>query len=95
MDPNAPIILLDIHTNQLVAYWVELDHSSDIPFTEARNRSLMIWPAHRLTDGHTYIVVIRYMKTNDGVPITPSPAFKVSGFLYCCTISLYFDLISK
>eukprot|EP01084_Bolivina_argentea_P060609 110718_1 len=62
-DPDSPIIILDPITNKRIEHWTELDHSSDTDSTKERNRTLMIWPYHRLTDGANYIVAIRYLKT--------------------------------
>ena len=76
-DTDSPVILLDPETNQRIQHWVELDHSSDTEITNERNRSLMIWPYHRLTDGKNYIVALRFLKTNKGKDIEPSQAFKV------------------
>ena len=76
-DINSPIILLDPSSNTRIPHWTELDHSSDTQFTNERNRSLMIWPYHRLTDGKNYIVALRYLQTNRGKDVEPSQAFKV------------------
>ncbi|ETO07440.1 hypothetical protein RFI_29954 [Reticulomyxa filosa] len=71
-----PVIILDTVTNERIPHWVELDHMSDDPFTgNEKNRSLMIWPARRLTDGRRYIVAMRNLYTNSGTSVAVSPAF--------------------
>lgn len=76
-DTDTPVILLDPETNERIEHWVELDHSSDTIVSNERNRSLMIWPYHRLTDGKNYIIGLRFLQTNKGVDVEPSQAFKV------------------
>ena len=75
-DIDSPVIILETSTNKRIEHWAELDHSSDTAFTHQKNRSLMIWPYHRLQDGANYIVALRYLKTNKGAVIQPSEAFK-------------------
>eukprot|EP01083_Nonionella_stella_P294492 1001115_1 len=77
LNDDAPIILLDetLNNGEAIAYWTELDHSSDTDISSTKNKSLMIWPSKRLIDGHTYIIGIRDLYNNKGKRIIPSSAF--------------------
>ena len=74
-DEDSPIILLDADSGERIAHWVELDYSSD-DIRPAMNRTLMIWPAARLTDSTRYIVAMRSLRDTNGTLVTASDAFE-------------------
>jgi hypothetical protein len=59
---RQPILLIDERTGKRVAIWSELDAN----VTGAQNINLLIHPAAALTNGDTYIVVLRNLKTAAG-----------------------------
>jgi len=69
--PDSGAILLDERTGQRWPYFAELDANDPDPAEQA----LIIHPARDLTEGHTYVVALRDLRTADGRPIPPPPAF--------------------
>jgi hypothetical protein len=59
---KQPILLIDERTGKRVAIWSELDAN----VTGAQNINLLIHPAAALTNGDTYLVVLRNLKTAAG-----------------------------
>jgi hypothetical protein len=59
---NQPILLIDERTGKRVAIWSELDAN----VTGAQNINLLIHPAAALTNGDTYVVALRNLKTAAG-----------------------------
>jgi hypothetical protein len=79
MDPTtSPTVLIEAETGEVVAHWVEVDHSSEVKQEVNPNpkRAMLIWPATSLKYGTRYIVGIKQtLKNNLGATIKPSPAF--------------------
>jgi hypothetical protein len=73
--PGAHSVLLHAASGQPVPHWVELDHSGDAGGTQLYERTLMLWPAHRLLDGERYIVAFRNCTDDNGVRVAPSDGF--------------------
>jgi hypothetical protein len=69
--PDSGAILLNERTGQHWPYFAELDANDPDPAEQA----LIIHPARDLTEGHTYVVALRDLRTADGRPIPPPPAF--------------------
>jgi hypothetical protein len=72
LDPNAPIVLLDVTAGELVPYWAELDTWNADPAT----RSLIVRPARNFGEGDRIVVALRNMKDSAGNVIPPSPVFE-------------------
>ena len=73
LDPNAPIVLIDVTTGERVPYWAELDTWNSRPGdTVARHSS-----RPQLRRGHRIVVALRNMKNAAGNIIPPSPAFQM------------------
>ena len=64
--PRQPILLLDEATGRRQLIWAELDANAP----NAATRDLIIHPARNLSEGHTYVVVLRSLRTARGVAIT-------------------------
>lgn len=75
LSPSSPTVLVDTSTGQLVPHWVELDHSSDANHPQGYKRTLILWPAHRLSDSTRYVVGMRGLVSNSARPILASFAF--------------------
>ncbi len=71
---NAPIVVIDAKTGKRQPIWVELDTNADA-ISEAKGQLLMIHPAKNFTEGHTYIVALRGLKTSAGKAILAGAAF--------------------
>jgi hypothetical protein len=67
---RAPIVLLDQQTGKRQLIWAELDANATSPATT----DLLIHPGAELTEGHTYIVALRNLRTSSGALI-PSPTW--------------------
>lgn len=59
---NAPIMVIDEKTGQRQLIYTQLDANA----TSAATRNLMILPASSWQDGHTYVVVLRDLRTARG-----------------------------
>jgi hypothetical protein len=59
---NAPIMVIDEKTGQRQLIYAQLDANA----TSAATRNLMIMPASNWQDGHTYVVVLRDLRTAHG-----------------------------
>lgn len=68
---SSPTIILDEATGERIPHWAELDMQAEVP----DQRALLIRPAVRLDDEHTYIVAVRNVKDAAGAVIPASPAF--------------------
>ena len=68
---RQPILLLDETTGARQLIWAELDANA----TSAATRDLVIHPARNLTEGHTYVVVLRNLRTASGATIAAPPWF--------------------
>ncbi len=70
LDDDAPIVLLDMDTEDRVPYWAELDEQAtkDDPI-------LFVRPARNFLEGHRIAVGFRNLVDDAGTAITPSPAF--------------------
>ncbi|HTU95033.1 MAG TPA: hypothetical protein VMF14_04270, partial [Solirubrobacteraceae bacterium] len=65
---RQPIVLIDQATGKRQLIWAELDSLAKSPGAT----DLMIHPAKLLTDGHTYIVALRNLRTKSG-KLIPAP----------------------
>jgi hypothetical protein len=59
---RAPIVLIDQDTGKRQLIWSELDANASSPATT----DLVIHPGKDLTEGHTYIVALRNLRTSTG-----------------------------
>eukprot|EP01147_Barroeca_monosierra_P006961 gene6961-7613_t len=75
MSSSSPTILINANTGERVPHWCELDHSADSDHPEGYERMLIVWPAERLNNSHTYFVAFRNLKDIHGKVIAASPAF--------------------
>ncbi|MEM7154625.1 MAG: hypothetical protein AAF799_17385 [Myxococcota bacterium] len=71
LDPESPTVLIDTETGERVPHWAQLDMTTD----DASRRTFMIRPVVRLEDSRRYIVAIRNVVDDTGVPIEASEAF--------------------
>jgi hypothetical protein len=67
---RAPIVVIDQATGARQLVWAEIDANAKTPATT----DLLIHPGKNLTEGHTYIVALRFLKTAQGKAIK-SPAW--------------------
>jgi len=73
---NSPTVLLEAVTGEVVAHWVEVDHSSELKQKVDTKRAMLIWPSTSLKYGTRYIVGIKQtLPDNQGNLIKPSPSF--------------------
>lgn len=70
--PGAPIVILDTITHHKVAYFAEMDATSNDP----AHRLLLIRPAANLTEGHRYVVGLSDLRDSSGSLIPPGDAFR-------------------
>ena len=69
---NAPILIIDKQTGQRWPFWSELDMNASTP---SNQRLLILRPAVNFTEGHTYLVALRNMRTKSGGIIPAGPDF--------------------
>lgn len=70
---SAPILLVDLDTNEQVPVWAELDvHDT---YANPAQQPLLIHPTKNLTDGHHYAFVLRNLKDTGGATIASPPVF--------------------
>jgi hypothetical protein len=69
--PDAGVVLIDESTGRRLAYWGELDARDH----DSATQLLMIHPAANLPEGHRIAVALPGVRTADGSPIAPGPAF--------------------
>lgn len=69
--PDSPTVIIDEDTGERIPHWAELDMRSDRP----EQRALLIRPAVRLEDEHTYIVAVRHVADDAANLVPASPAF--------------------
>jgi hypothetical protein len=67
---RQPIVVLDQSTGKRQLIWAEMDANA----TDRANTDLLIHPGKNFTEGHTYIVALRFLKTATGKAIQ-SPAW--------------------
>ncbi len=72
-EKKQPVVVIDKSTLERQLIWAEMDSNVD----SDKNRPLIIRPGKNLTDGHTYIVALRNLKTSAGKTIKPPVAFKL------------------
>ncbi len=70
--PDAGAVVIDTATGKRWPIYGELDLQAATP----SNRSLILRPLVNFTEGNTYVVVLRNMKTASGRAIAPSSDFK-------------------
>lgn len=68
---SASVVIIDQDTGERIPLWAELDAVVD-----GEQPLLIIHPAIALSDGHTYIVALRGLKTSAGSDVIPSPIFQ-------------------
>jgi hypothetical protein len=73
LDDEATIVLVDVATRERIALWAEVDVDS----SSTAGQLLVIRPAISLKPATTYAVGLRDLVTTGGVPVEPSPAFRV------------------
>jgi hypothetical protein len=69
---RAPIVVIDEQTGKRQLIWSELDANA----TSTQNTNLLIHPGKDFTDGHTYIVALRNLRTSSGHVIAAPTWFK-------------------
>ncbi len=69
---RAPIVVIDEQTGKRQMIWSELDANATSP----QNTNLLIHPGKDFTDGHTYIVALRNLRTASGKIIAAPTWFK-------------------
>jgi hypothetical protein len=67
---RQPIVVLDQSTGKRQLIWAEMDANA----TSKANTDLLVHPGKNFTEGHTYIVALRFLKTASGKAIQ-SPAW--------------------
>lgn len=75
MASDSPSVLVNLDTGDRIAHWCELDHSSDQELPKGYDRALIMWPAERLNNSHTYAVGFRHLVDTSGKAIDASGAF--------------------
>jgi hypothetical protein len=65
---RQPVVVIDEQTGKRALIWVELDANASPPPTSSSpaNTDLLIHPARGLTEGHTYVVALRFLRTARG-----------------------------
>ncbi len=71
LEADSPTVLIDTETGEWVPHWSGLDMTTD----DGDRRTFLIHPAARLEDGRRYIVAIRNVVDESGVPLIASPSF--------------------
>jgi hypothetical protein len=80
--PGLGVILLDADSGESWPVWAEVDqYTQEDGVARAGGvgqvqQDLMIHPARNLLDGHRYIVALRHLIADNGMPPSPSPAFQ-------------------
>ena len=69
---DSGVVVIDTTTKQRWPVYGELDLTAD----SAANRDLIIRPLVNFTEGHTYVVALRSMRSSSGALISPSADFK-------------------
>ncbi len=72
LDPDAPLVIVDVDTGERWPYWTELDSHA----ATGADRALVIRPARNFLDGHTYAVGIGPMRTSAGQAVTAPAGFR-------------------
>ncbi len=73
MEPDSPVVVLDLVTGERVPAWAELDASTD----DDANRVLIIRAARNLIEGHEHAVALRTLLDGDGARIEAPLGFRV------------------
>ena len=63
---SQPVVVIDEQTHARQLIWTELDANA----RGAQNTDLLIHPGKNFTEGHTYVVGLRNLRTASGAPIT-------------------------
>jgi hypothetical protein len=71
-ESSSPIMVIDASTGEQWPVWAELDQFANA----GANPTLFIRPATNYIEGHTYVVVLRSLKTSTGASIAAPPVFK-------------------
>jgi hypothetical protein len=64
--PGAPIVVVDMATDQRALIWAELDSNA----SDAQHTTLLIHPGKNLVEGHRYVVGLSNLKDGDGQTLT-------------------------
>ncbi len=75
LEASSPTVLIDAETGARVPHWVDHQKAAQID-GEADRSLILIRPAVLLKTGTRYIVAIRGLVDEVGVPIAPSPVFR-------------------
>ncbi|HVL90516.1 MAG TPA: hypothetical protein VM841_09825 [Actinomycetota bacterium] len=70
--PDAPILIIDATTGERWPFWSELDTNE---FTQDNERLLILRPAKNFLEGRRYLVALRNMRNEDGLPIERGEEF--------------------
>jgi hypothetical protein len=69
LESATVLIDADAVPPQIVAHWVELDHSFENNDTD--RSALLMWPAQKLRNGRRYIVAVRDLRDATGAAVRP------------------------
>ncbi|MDG2307495.1 MAG: hypothetical protein P8R42_23155 [Candidatus Binatia bacterium] len=72
LEPNAPIVLLDVETGERIPHWAEFDANVE----SDANRVLFVRPVKNLLEGHRHIVALRGLVDTSGEAISASDEFR-------------------
>lgn len=72
LDPEAPIVLLNVETGERIPHWAELDSNVE----SDANHMLFIRPAVNLEEGHRHIVALRNLVDDSGNVLPASDEFR-------------------
>ncbi len=70
LEPQSPVVVVDVDTGQRVAAWAEIDPR----VTDPAHRLLRIVPAVGLAEGHRIAIGLRGLKHTDGTDVTANAA---------------------
>ena len=73
LEPDAPVVMIDVDTGQRVPNWVELDLQASGP----SDVTLMVRPAVQLLEGHRHVVALRDLRDANGDVIEPDRGFEI------------------
>src|SRR4051812_7785784 len=71
-DPGQPAVVIDAATGERQPIWAEMDANAQ----SDADRNLNIRPARNWTEGHRYIVALRFLRDASGHPLKAQPAFR-------------------
>ena len=104
--PTSPTVIMEADTGAIVPHWAELDSLTSTMSYDSNNdvdaQMFFIRPALRLKDNTRYIVAIRNVVDDNGVPLPPSPVFQAlrdntpsSDLSVAPRRALYADILGK